>query len=68
MNDFLKFAPLINLAILVVGAAMFMLRLGDAVRRFQAALEKMTLKMDSMSDRLTKQETICTLRHEEEGA
>jgi len=68
MDIILKYAPLVNLVLIVAGVVIFLMRLNDVLRRFVQELEELARKLQTIELRLVKQETVCVLRHGEDLA
>ena len=66
MEEFLKsygpYAAPINTGIILVLAGLFVMRLNDAVMKFQKTLDGLSTKVQEMEIRLAKVETILMLK------
>lgn len=63
MDTLLKYAPLINLGVLVVSWFVAMLLLKATVERIGRTLDRMEERLNKHESRLVRLETHCDIRH-----
>lgn len=59
----LKWFPLLNTIIMIAAAIVMILRLEEAIKRFERRLERNEDSTDAMDKRLVMIETVCRIHH-----
>lgn len=66
MNSVIQWIPLVNFLLILVTGIVTVLRVRDALNRFEIVLDRLTETINLHGDRLTRIETTCQQRCEQE--
>ena len=63
MSTLMQYAPIINMAVIIGGGILLVIRMNDVLKRVVDSNEKLMAMVQSVDKRLTVLETVCAIQH-----